>query len=722
MKKATILIYLLSLLMVQFLYADEGMYLIDQIPNLNLEEKGLQIPPDSLWNHTNGGVSSAVISLGGCTASFVSPNGLIVTNHHCAYGAIQRNSTEENNLLENGFLAASYEEELPTFGTNVYILKNFKDVTKEVLEGTEETDSAKERHDQIEKNIKRIVKEAEEDTTISARVASMNSGMWYVKYIFTRIQDVRLVYAPPQSIGKFGGDIDNFEWPRHTGDYAFLRAYVGPDGEPAEPSEKNVPYQPKKWLTVSDDGYTENEFVMVLGFPGGTARYRTSFDIDYRQSFYYPWRIDMLKKYINLLEKRSKEDTKVGIKLASRLSGLNNSLKNSLGQYDGLRRTNLLQQKKRFEKSFISYLEKTPEAKSKYGHILPEIEKQYRELMAYEQKRYFGYWLRIASSVLGSAQRAVTWFEEKEKPELERKPGYGDKDMQRSLKRLKYSFRNYDDETEMRALALFFSLAHELPEDQRIEAIEAIAPGQSGAEKRKAEQAFIENLYKNSVLTSLEGREKIFDLSVKPEAFENDPAIVFAQALKKELDPLDEKDKEFDGSITTLRPQYIRALAEWQNTNMYPDANGTIRLTYGYVKGYSPRDAVEYDYFTSTDGILQKYSGEDPFDAPEKLLGLIRTADFAPYREAKTDKMHVNFLTTLDTTGGNSGSPVLNKRGELIGLLFDGNYESIVADYIFDEPMTRSICVDIRYVLWLMKKVDGAENLLKEMTLSSSVQ
>lgn len=338
--------------------------------------------------------------------------------------------------------------------------------------------------------------------------------------------------------------------------------------------------------------------------------------------------------------------------------------------------------------------------------------------MSYEQKRYFGYWLSMVSSVLGTAKRAVTWFEEREKPELERKPGYRDKDIKRSLKRMKYGFRNFDAETERRALDLFFQLAHKLPQDQKIAAIEQIAPNKTGAEKRKADSAFIQNLYQNTQLTDLKTRKKLFTTE-NPQEFDDDPAIQFARALKKELDPLDDKKEEFDGTLTRLRPQYIRALAEWQGSSMYPDANGTMRLTYGYVKGYAPRDAVEYDYYTTTDGILEKYTGTDPFDSPEKLLNLIRTESFGPYRDAKTDKMHIDFLTTLDTTGGNSGSPVLNCRGELIGLLFDGNYESIVADYIFDEPLTRSICVDIRYVLWLMQYFDGARRLFDELDISN---
>jgi len=708
---------LLILIFSTLSFADEGMWLLDQIPQLNLQDKGLLIDDGSLWNPKDGGISSAVVSLGGCTASFVSENGLIITNHHCAYGAIQRNSSKDNNLLEKGFLAKSYEEELPTFGTNVYVLQSFEDVTDKVLKGVKKEMSPGERYKTIEKNITKIVQKAEKDPNISATVASMNYGMQYILYKSLKIKDVRLVYAPPQSIGKFGGDIDNFEWPRHTGDYSFLRAYVGPDGKPAEPSKDNVPYKPKKWLKVSTKGYQKGSYLMAIGYPGRTARYRTSYDIDFRLKFYYPWRINMLKKYIAVLDERSAEDPEVAIKLASWISMLNNSLKNSEGQYDGLRRTNLYQQKVELEKKFNEYLQQHPDKQKKYGDILPAIKKLYEELNTFEPKLYASQWLLRASSVVGTAYRVYKWSIEKEKPALERESGYQDKDIEQSKERMKFSYRNFDAETEKRALAFFFSLMHELPEGQKIATVEELSTGAEGEQKTSQEKAFIDRLYRGTKLTSLDERLKLFDATTEELEKLNDPAIAFAKKLYNEIEPLRDKSDEFDGAISKLRPRYIEALTEWQNKPLYPDANGTKRLTYGYVKGYSPRDAVWYKYFTTTKGILEKYTGKDPFDSPPALLDLIKSKDFGQFKDAVTDKMQVNFLTNLDTTGGNSGSPVLNAKGELIGLVFDGNYESIVADYIYDEPFTRTICVDIRYVLWLMQKLDGADNLLNELEL-----
>jgi len=697
------------------LLADEGMWLLDNLQPLDLPAKGLQMPVEEIWNPQDGGLSAAVVSLGGCTASFVSADGLIATNHHCAYGAIQRNSTKEKNLLQDGFLAKIRAEELPTFGTNVYILQSFADVTDRVLKGVKSKMSDKERDEKIDKNINLIVLEAEKEPDVSARVASMNSGMWYVLYKSLRIQDVRLVYAPPQSIGKFGGEIDNFEWPRHTADYSFLRAYVGPDGKPAAPSKDNVPYKPKKWLRVSAQGYKEGDFVMVMGFPGGTMRYNTSHDIARSVEYYYPTRISTYKRYLNLIEERSAEQPEAAIKLAALKSGLSNSLKNYQGQYDGLLRTHLYDEKVVAEKAFVEYLESNPKLKQEYGGLLPTIASLYKTRETYEARRLIVSGMSRASSVLRAAFTLNKWSKEKVKAEPERESGYSDKDIANLKDREKFSYRNFDTEMEKRALLMYFDQVHQLPEGQQLSAIENISSGKTGKEREESDRQFIADLYNKTKLTALEERLKLFDAPTEQLKALDDPALKFAEQLYQETKPLDDLDKAFTGAMSKLKPKYLEGLTKWRGALLYPDANSTKRLSYGYVKGYSPRDAVDYAYYTTTKGILEKYTGSDPFEARQRLLDLLRANEFGAYRDAVTHSMHVDFLTNLDTTGGNSGSPVLNAKGELIGLLFDGNYESIVADYKFDSALTRSICADIRYVLWLMDELDNASNLLQEM-------
>ncbi|MBN1542077.1 S46 family peptidase [candidate division KSB1 bacterium] len=691
--------------------AEEGMFLLDQIAELHLKQQGCRIPASAIWNPRDGGIARAVVSLGGCTASFVSPDGLILTNHHCARGALQRNSTPERNLLITGFLANSTQEELPTFGTHVYVLLSFQEVTEKVSAGIGDDMPAQERKKTRDANKNALILAEEKiDPTVDVKIVDMHAGEQSILFRSMEIRDVRLVYAPPQTIGVFGGDIDNFEWPRHTGDYTFLRAYVGPDGRPADPADENIPYRPEGWLKISLDGYRENDFCMVIGYPGSTARYRSSFDIAYRQNSYYPWRIRILNDYIHLLETLADSDSNRAIQVASLLASLNNSLKNSRGQLDGLIRTDLLEKKRAEEDVWTKkYGEPSPQA-----DLLGELKVQYHELESFaEGINCLGWFLRF-NQLLSVAHKALSWADERQKPEAERKSGYMDRDMANYKDRLSFRYRNYNAETDRLTFVFFCQAANDLPENQKPHFIQARV-AEKAPDAETTFQAFSKKLYEKTSLTDLSSWLALFDLTAEQLQQSQDPLLVFAREIYKEYEPLREKQRLFDARLERLRPRYLQILRTEMPGTLYPDANGTKRLTFGHVKGYAPRDAVQYLASTTTDGILEKYTGTDPFDAPHELLHLIRTADYGALREPKSGKMPVNFLTTLDTTGGNSGSPVLDSEGNLIGLLFDGNYESIVADYRFDPELTRSICVDIRYILWLMQKFSSAHRLLDEL-------
>jgi hypothetical protein len=711
------LLFLLVCLLTSFGHAKEGMYLLHQTPRLALEQAGLVIPTDSLWNAETGGISRAVISLGGCTASFVSRQGLIVTNHHCVYRALQRNSTPDSNLLKQGFLAASQEAEVPTYGTNAYVLDSFENVTSRILAPLKENMSATARQKAIQSaKVKLIESEEEIYPHHEIDIIAMDYGLEYILFRSLRITDIRLVYAPPKSIGKFGGDIDNFEWPRHTGDYAFLRAYVGPDGTPADYSPENVPYQPDTWLEVSTKGYGENDFIMVIGYPGRTARYRTAADIHYRDSFYYPWRIDMLSGYIAMLEELSQANDTTALQLESTINYLNNSLKNSKGQYDGLKRTSLLSRKKEQERALLSALASDPDRQKRVEAILTKIDSSYADMISWEPKRYLAYWFAWLNDLYRVADKALTWAEEKTKPTVQRKEGFRDKDIENFINRLKFGHKNFNIPAEKYTMKYFFELNRELAESSRIRSMQNLGIDVPETRIDSIEWTFIDSLYNTTRFTALDEQVALFDVPPKEIQTDNDPLLAFVRRMKAELDPLQEKHNSFETAIQDLRSQYIDVIRSFEpETIHYPDANSSKRISYGTVSGYSPADAVYLDYYTTTDGILEKDIGEEPFDSPESLLTLIRNRSFKGYTDATTRSMHVNFLTTLDTTGGNSGSPVLDAHGRLIGLLFDGNYESIVADYVFDPPYTRSICVDIRYVLWLMEQLDGARPLLEEM-------
>lgn len=696
------------------LSADEGMFMLDQIRDLNLPKSGLKIKPKQLWNKKDGGLVKAVVSLGGCTAAFVSPNGLIATNYHCAFGSIQKNSSPENNLMEKGFLARTLQDELPTHGTNVSVLQDFKNVTDQVLAGVDDKMDDKTRVEVIKKNRKRIQDEAEKSELESARVADFNNGTAYYLFKFLQIRDVRLVYAPPGSIGKFGGDIDNFEWPRHTGDYTFLRAYVGPDGKPAKPSEKNIPYKPEKWLQVTPNGLSEDDFVMVFGFPGNTQRYRTSFEIQYLQESYYPQRIEMFRDWIAILEAESAQDPAVEVKLASRLNGLNNSLKNSLGQLDGLKRLNVSARKQVFEKELTESLAQNPKWQQKYGAILPVLEKLNRENQAFAQRNTIRRYLYQNCQPLAAASRVDRWRQERLKPESEREEGYRDKDIEQENTRLQNAIRSYDMKADKRLFTYMLKRAIKLPADQKILAIEKIITGKEENAEAAIDQ-YVDEVYRSSLFTDLTRAAQVFAWPDSELTGLTDPFLQLAADLQQEFDRSKDTEEANKGALDWHRKKYLEAIRKIQSKVFYYDANGTLRLTFGKVKGYSPRTSVEYRHYTTLDGILEKHTDQEPFDCPDELMQMARNGHFGPFMDTKTDKLWVNFLTDLDTTGGNSGSPVLNASGQLVGLLFDGNYESIVSDYYFDAPMTRSICVDIRYVLWLMDNLHQAQHLLQEM-------
>lgn len=699
--------------------ADEGMYLLNEIDkNLlkKMQEMGLELSLGEIYNPQGTGLASAVINMG-ATASFVSPKGLIVTNHHVAFGAVQRISTPEKNYIRDGFLAKSLEEEIPAPGYQTLILLSTKDVTKEVLSAVKKDMTDFDRHKAIEKKIKEIIKEAEKKGDVEAEVEAMNYGTKYYLFTYLKLKDIRIVYVPARAIGEYGGDIDNWMWPRHTGDFAFLRAYVAPDGKPADYSKKNVPYEPTSYLKVSTKGIKENDFAMIIGFPGRTYRRLTSFAIESDQAFRYPFQIQVAADLIHIFEEFSRKDKEAEVKLASRINGLNNVLKNNQGMLEGLIKIHLAEKKRAGEKAFGDFLKDNPELEKKYSNLLSQIEVIYQAQKKIREKSALFGRIRWGSSMLNHALTINKWSIEKIKKDMEREPGYQQRDLARLELRLKVAQRSLVPEADIAALRYLMKKALALPPDQKIEALEKIVSQNPDIPKEQALDAFLEKIYKETTLASAEERVKMLHLSREELLKLNDPFIQFANELEKEREFLRRKEKELSGALSSLMPVYLEGIEAWKKSALYPDANGTLRLNFGKVKGYFPRDAVWYNYLTSLTGVAEKHTGEDPFDAPEKLLAVYRKKDFGSYVDKKINDVPVNFLTTNDSTGGNSGSPVLNGKGELIGLLFDGNYEALYSDYYFDPELTRTISVDIRYVLFIAEKVDKASNVLKELTL-----
>ena len=699
--------------------ADEGMFLLNKIDQSLMEKMkkmGLELPLEEIYNAKAPSVWNAVLNLG-ATASFVSPKGLIVTNHHVAFGAVQRISTAQKNYIETGFLARSMEEEAPVPGSEASILLSIEDVTKDVLSALKTGMTDFERYLAVENRTKEIIKDAEKKGGVRCEVTGMNYGMEYFLFTFIRLKDIRIVYVPARSIGEYGGEVDNWMWPRHTGDFAFLRAYVGPDGKPAEYSKNNVPYQPKSYLKISAKGISEGDFALIIGYPGRTYQRLTSFGIEDDIDFRYGFQIQTLKDLIKIYEDFSAKDKEAEVKLASMLKSYYNGLKNNQGMLEGLVKANLLDKKRAEEKAFLDFLKTNPELEKKYGTQLYQIEALYRESNKTRAKSAILSWIGRGSQMTSLALMINKWSIEKEKKDMEREPGYQERDRARAEQRLRIAQRSLVPEADKKGLEYFLKKALALPQGQKIKAVEDIVNQQPGVSPDQAVANFLEKLYRETKLASAEERVKMFQLNRKELLNLGDPFIQFASELEKERETLNIKSREFSGALSRLMPVYLQGVEAWRKTKLYPDANGTIRFNYGKVKGYSPRDAVWYRYLTSLTGVVEKNTGKEPFNNPERLLEVYKRKDFGTYLDKTINDVPVNFLSDNHSTGGNSGSPVINGKGELIGLLFDGNYESMYSDYYFDPDITRSINVDIRYVLFITEKVDKALNVLQELTI-----
>ena len=704
---------LLMFLGIAQLTADEGMWLLTQIKDLNLQEKGLEISPEDIYNPDGTSITDAIVWLGGCSASFVSPDGLVLTNHHCAYGALQRASSKSgNDYIKDGFLAKNRSEELQAIGSNAYVLQEMTDVTEEVLNAVKDIEDPVERAEKIKAVTAQMVDEIEGDREdISARISSMYDGKQYIKYVYKKYQDVRIVYAPPESIGKYGGDIDNWMWPRHTGDFTYLRVYMAPDGSGAKYSPENIPVKPKNYLRIADQPLKDGDFSFILGFPGRTTRWRTSYSVQWTLEHSYKPRIKQFGEIIDLMDELGKDNPQAAIKMAGFRSGLANAMKNYQGNVDGMLKTDFVQKKKDFEAELMKFINGNEQLKEKYGHILDQIGQLYAGLEKTRKKDEvlsgFGWLSGLYSSIAGQAYAIAR---ERAKPEKEREPGFSERRIKQGLERLKYRYLSFYEPLDKELFRRALTKALELKGENRIDGLEELLGG-------KTVEEFVDQAYKNSKLGDPEYAKSLYEKTAEELDKSDDPFIQLAARLYSQNEEKKERDKEFSAKITELRKQYINALLAWKGSGLYPDANGTIRFTYGHVAGYTPRDAVWYKPFTTLKGVIEKNTGEKPFDMPLKLQELHDTKDFGQWEDPVLKDVPVAFLNRCDITGGNSGSAVMNGKGQLIGLAFDGNYEAMTSDWQYDYDMQRTIAVDIRYVLFITEKFAGADYLLKEMGL-----
>lgn len=712
-----------ALLLAGAAQAGEGMWVPQQLPEIAgpLKQAGLKLDPQQLADLT-GDPMGAVVALGGCTASFVSPQGLVVTNHHCAYGAIQLNSTPEKNLMKDGFNAPTPADE-PSAGPNarIYVLDSIRDVTAQVNAELAAAKDGLARTRALEAIDKRLVAECEAGGGYRCRLYSFAGGNSYRLFKNLEIKDVRLAYAPPGSIGNYGGEVDNWMWPRHTGDFSFYRAYVGPDGKPAAYAKENVPFQPKHWLKIADQPLGEGDFVMVAGYPGSTNRYALVEEFDNTASWTYPNTVRHYRAMDELVLAAGKQNPDIQVKYASTARGWENTFKNYGGQLEGFQRTDVAGQKRKQEGAVLGWLRQQGDAGKPALQAHEQLVALAKQAEA-TQERDFA--LRQFSG-LGTVGAAITLYRlaiEKAKPDAEREPGYQDRDLPNIEGALKQMERRYQPDMDRQLQGYWLREYLKLPASQHVEALDAWLGGtlrqtQGDRNDDKAVDAALERLA-GTKLGATEERLKWF--AADRAAFEasDDPAIKLAVAVMPTALKLEEERKARAGDALLARPLYLKAIEDYKKTQgefVYPDANLSLRITFGNVKPYTKLDGTPQEAFTKLEQVAAKATGEEPFDAPKAQLNAIAAKQYGGLEDTRLGTVPVNFLSDLDITGGNSGSPVLDAHGKLVGLAFDGNIESVASNWVFDPVITRMISVDQRYMRWIMQEVAPAPQLLQEM-------
>ncbi|MBR9974299.1 MAG: S46 family peptidase [Bacteroidetes bacterium] len=694
----------LSLLFVAGLTADEGMYPLSDISRLDLRSKGLKIDVSDIYNPEGVSLVDAICQVGGGTGEFVSPDGLILTNHHIAFSGVTTASTPENDYLRNGFTAATRAEEIPANGYICRITESYRDVSKEVLGVVTSAMTPAERSDALQAKMRSLaVEEAAERENISCEVSEMFPGKSYVLFTYRIIRDVRLVYVPPLAVGNYGGEIDNWIWPRHTGDFSFLRAYVAPDGRTAPYAPENVPFKPKRHIKVAPEGVSENDFVFILGYPGRTYRHKSAEYIALYEQVILPYLSGRYDYMIETMEEASEGDRALQLQFANLTKGLANATKNYKGKLQGLRRLGLVDKRRAEEAALQEFIEKTPELNAKFGRTQAELRSVYSE---YEQTAL----QEIIASLLGrnqfiallsSVMRAV------EKGELS-----GEK-VERMQLFIQEQYGLIHRDTEIDYLATLLHDFMQLPESQRPAAVDALTGGER--DRTKVYDRVLET-FRKSAIASFDGITIVSGWDKEKLDSSTDPFVRLVRELNTLNASIIERRRTRDGELKRLEAEFLDAKMAWQKKEFIPDANSTLRLTYGYIRGYSPADATSYKPQTTLGGLIEKNTGEEPFNAPQQLVELYNTKNYdKSYEDALLEDVPVAMLYNMDTTGGNSGSPVLNARGELVGVNFDRAFEATVNDYQWSEDYSRSIGVDIRYVLFVAKYLGKADFLLDEL-------
>jgi len=716
MKKFLVLTLVLVFGLQPILKADEGMWVPMFLKKLNIKDmkkKGFKMSAEDIYSVNHSSLKDAIIIFGGgCTGEIVSPEGLIFTNHHCGYGSIQQVSTVEHDYLTEGFWSKSKSEEIPIEGLTVKFLVRMDDVTTQMLEGVSDTMTEPEREGVLAENEKAIIEKATEGNHYKALVETYFSGNEFYLVVYEVFSDIRLVGTPPESVGKYGADTDNWMWPRHTGDFSIFRVYMAPDGSPADYSEENVPYESKYYLPVSIKEKKPGDFVFIMGYPGGTERYLTSFGVDAAVNETNPAIVKIRTEKLNVMREFMDEDPAVRLQYSSKFARTANYWKYFEGQTKALKQLKVADEKRAIEADFQAWADADETRKAKYGNVVPLFEEAYKEQEAYNLSNWYfreafysgSELIPYAASFrrLAKLLSADTINQEKvDKAILKLREGVAP------------HFKDYYEPLDERMFSETMSLYFwDVPQDQQPEVLV------ENAKKYKGDfNKWAKSVYQKSNFTSV---AKVEALLANPtaEAINEDPAIEIWNGFIDEYLKLRPMAAPVMDKLSKANRLFVAGLREMNpNTKYYPDANFTMRLTYGTVGGYSPADAAKYEYYTTTDGILQKEDPLNPeFVVPAKLKKLILDEDFGRYAR-KNGEMPVAFLSNNDITGGNSGSPIMDAKGNLVGLAFDGNWEAMSGDIAFDPELQRCINVDVRYVLFIIEKLGGANNIIEELTI-----
>lgn len=720
MNKKTLLITLLLItgfIQLGYNFREEGMFPLSEIHKLDLKKAGLKIDQNEVYNPNGISLVDALVNVGGCTGSFVSNEGLIITNHHCAFSAVQLASTPENDYLNNGFVAKSQEQELEAKGLTCRITDSYEDVSDKVLGTVAQIEDPATRLQFINNAMKNIAIEAEKkDPSIKAEVSEMFIGKSYVLFRYKTILDVRLVYVPNRKIGEYGGETDNWVWPRHTGDYSFMRAYVSKDGKPAKYSKDNIPYTPKKFLKVNPAGTTEEDFVFILGYPGKTFRHRPAQFIAYQQKYLLPYTSELYDFQNTTMENVGKKDKTTELKLATRIKKNANVMKNYRGKLKGLRDINLIAQKQQEDGDLAQFINNNVEMKAKYGNLMTDIDQLYKQINGDVYRDMWLGQIYTSTSLLNIAKQINSFKTELDGQPAAQRETFFATNVDKLKQGLNIVYDAFDIDVDRKIFKKMATDAAAFTSNQKVNGIDKITS------KGPNTEAMINDFINDAFgLTKLKDRNYVLNNLLKSSKSINDyddGLLLLEKDIAKQIAELKPEKDRRDGILNKLMGDYVNVKEKFLKKDFIPDANSTLRLTYGHVRGYSPADASYMAPYTSIKGILEKgATGNPDFAYPNIIKTLWDKKDFGSFAKKELNDVPVAFLYNMDTTGGNSGSPIMNAYGELIGVNFDRAYGATINDYAWNESYSRSIGVDIRYVLWVASKIDHADFLLQEMNV-----